>query len=185
MDNFAIAKRNLTLFIGNLEPSLRIQARYGKVLKLCAIGDIRQIQRVMILNPRSFGLGSRRPRQPQQHRHRIFPVTWRAASAIIDVTGLAGAGVVKWAQAIGCLRGGWRRHPELLEQRISQFEILLLLEGDAGGGWEKAVVLETACVVVAPADIASNGSGFEKSVVGFVTCRTRLRSDLERSVRVA
>ncbi len=101
------------------------------------------------------------------------------------MTGLTGAGVIERPQTIGGLRRRRRGHPQLLEQRMAELEVLACSRVMLADGWEKDVLPGATLVVAAPADMASKGSALEKSVVGLVTARTRSRSLWEMSRRAA
>ena len=61
------------------------------------------------------------------------------AAAVLEVAGLAGAGVEQRPEAVGGLRRGGRGHPELAEEAVADLEVELALEGHVGRGAREGV----------------------------------------------
>ncbi|MNL23896.1 hypothetical protein D3C87_1453070 [compost metagenome] len=127
--------------IGDDRFALCGEAGNGNVLKLPAIGLVGKIQHLVARNRCPFRLVAGRPGQPQKQGDGIFAGKWRSASAVLHMAGLAGSGVIERPQPVRGLRGGGGRHPELLEQRIAELEILFSLKRHCCGWMRKRAAI--------------------------------------------
>jgi hypothetical protein len=107
------------------------------------------------------------------------------SAPVLEMAALACPCVEQRSEAVGSLRGGGGRDPELTEKAIADFERALFLEVRLADGWENASWLMRLREVAAPPGNCSKFSGLEKSAVGAVTALTRARSFAVRSVRDA
>ena len=112
------------------------------VLQLLTIDRVGEVQHLMCGDRGTLGIGSGRARQPQEHRRRVAGAFRRVTAAVLQMTGLAGAGVVERSQTVRCLRRGGRRDPELAKQRIAELEALFLGKTNIGGKLRKAVLVD-------------------------------------------
>ena len=128
----AVLQRHRHLGVADRHLAFGGEPGHCEILQLAAIDRIREVERRMVGDLGAFLVGARHAPQSQEHRRRVGIAFRRMPAAVLQVTALAGSRVEQWAEAVGGLRRGWRRNPELAEQRVAELERRLLLEAQVG-----------------------------------------------------
>ncbi|MCY1484839.1 hypothetical protein D9M68_184520 [compost metagenome] len=148
------------------------EARHSAVLQLGAIDRIGEIHGLVRLDRPALLLVARRARQTEEHRSRIGGALRRASASVLQVTALAGAGVVERAEPVGGLGRGGRGDPELAKQRVAELEAFLFLEAEIGRKLREAVGIDGR-----DRGRSAAGHGLEGFGLGKIHSRSRHRCD--------
>ncbi len=138
----AAVQRDRNLLVGDPHFALGHDAGHGEILQLAAIGRLRNAEHRLLRQRLAFGIGARRHREAEKHRHRpAVHARRRIAPPVLEVALLAGAGIEQRPETIRSLGRGRRRHPRLPEEAVSELELLLALEGKVGEGMGEGVAI--------------------------------------------
>ena len=138
-DDLAIGQRDRRFFMGDSHRALGKHSLDREVLKLAAVGGVRDGGLPVLPQRRPVGGRLRWDRKAEEHRLSTLTGSGRAAAAVLQMTALAGARVEEGAEPV---RGGGRarrRYPDFPEDAVADPEVSLARERHVGGGMRERV----------------------------------------------